>query len=137
MLLRSWGALAVPGVKTEGCAVCERQGLPRADTQAEPYMQTRLQAGGAEDSLPGGALGLSSSVSHTQTHRNEGTEPLSAETQQGHFQFNGPSHLWIYLAAQWQQLHLLLAGSLQTQPLAQLLQPAGQQEQQPGGEHKS
>lgn len=36
-------------------------------------------------------------------------------------------------AAQWQQLHLLLAGSLQTQPLAQLLQPAGQQEQQPGG----
>lgn len=96
MLLRSWGALTVPGVKTEGCAVCERQGLPRADTQAEPYMQTRLLAGGAEDSLPGGALGLSSAVSHTQTHRNEGTEPLSAETQQGHFQFNGPSHLWIY-----------------------------------------
>lgn len=96
MLLRSWGALAVPGVKTGGCAVCERQGLPRADTQAEPYMQTRLPAGGAEDSLPGGALGLSSAVSHTQTHRNEGTEPLSAETQQGHFQFNAPSHLWIY-----------------------------------------
>lgn len=36
-------------------------------------------------------------------------------------------------AAQWQQLHLLLAGSLHTQPLAQLLQLAGQQEQQPGG----
>lgn len=37
-------------------------------------------------------------------------------------------------AAQWQQLHLLLVGSLHTQPLAQLLQLAGQQEQQPGGD---
>lgn len=36
--------------------------------------------------------------------------------------------------AQWQQLHLLLVGSLHTQPLAQLLQLAGQQEQQPGGD---
>lgn len=40
-------------------------------------------------------------------------------------------------AAQWQQLHLLLVGSLHTQPLAQLLQLAGQQEQQPGEGHKS
>lgn len=36
--------------------------------------------------------------------------------------------------AQWQQLHLPLDGSLHTQPLAQLLQLAGQQEQQPGGD---
>lgn len=36
--------------------------------------------------------------SHTQTHThcNEGTRSLSTETQQGHFQFNGPCHLWIY-----------------------------------------
>lgn len=62
------------------------------------YWQSLLLPGGGWENLPVRALELSSAVRHrqTHTHHNEGSQPLSSETQQGRFQFNGPSHLWIY-----------------------------------------
>lgn len=68
-----------------------------ADTAETNWQRLLLPGGGWVEPpccSPGAKL---SCQPHTATHTLErGDSPLSTETQQGHFQFNGPSHLWIH-----------------------------------------